>query len=316
MAGDPRICILLATHQGATFLEAQLESYMAQKGVEWALLVSDDSPQPDDGTGKILQRFRARNPEGRVQIIAGPRQGYGVNFMHLLRNAPKDTPYAALSDQDDVWFEDKLVRAIQCLSAVPEGVPALYCARSMVTDAALRPQGASPPFGRAPAFQNALVQSIGGGNTMVLNRAALDLAAAAAAEVMAGPGEIVAHDWWLYQIISGAGGQVLRDADPVLFYRQHGGNAIGANRSWRARTRRAFAVLGGRLKRWNRVNMTALAVSAHRLRPDARAQLAQYQGAQEGPLRARLAALRASGVWRQGRVDGWALYLACVLNRL
>ena len=316
MPADPSLCILLATHQGAAFLEAQLESFEAQKGVNWALLVSDDNPQPDDGTGEILQRFRARNPEGRVQIIAGPQQGYGVNFMHLLINAPKDVPFAALSDQDDVWFKDKLARAIQRLSEVPEGVPALYCARTVVTDAALGRQVISPAFGRAPAFQNALVQSIGGGNTMVLNRAALDLAAACAQEVMAGPREIVAHDWWLYQIISGAGGQVLRDADPVLYYRQHGGNAIGANRSWRARATRAFAVLGGRLKRWNRVNMAALAVSSHRFRPEARAQLAAYRAAQEGGLGTRLAALRASGVWRQGRVDGWALYVACVLNRL
>jgi len=110
-----------------------------------------------------------------VGIEDGPQRGYGVNFLTLLQNCPRDVPFAALSDQDDVWFEDKLARARTALETVPENVPALYCARTMVTDAQLTPLGVSPPFGHMPAFENALVQSIGGGNTMVLNRSALDL---------------------------------------------------------------------------------------------------------------------------------------------
>lgn len=316
MSAHPQVCILLATHQGAAFLDAQLESFEVQKGVDWAVLVSDDSPQPDDGTGAILTRFRAKHAQRGVRVVQGPQRGYGVNFLSLLQAVPEDVPYAALSDQDDVWFEDKLARAVKMLEAVPLGVPALYCAATMVTDVALTPMGASPRFGRAPAFENALVQSIGGGNTMVLNRAALDLVRAAAGEVLGGPGEIVAHDWWLYQIISGCGGQVLRDGEPVLYYRQHGGNAIGANRSFTARAGRLLAVMGGRLQRWNRINMAALSVSQHRFTPEARAALAFYKTAQSGGFGKRMFALKASGVWRQGRVDSWALKVACVLHRL
>lgn len=316
MAPQPSVCILLATYQGAAFLDAQLASFEAQKGVEWALLVSDDSPQVDDGTGALLEVFRAKHTLGKVQIVQGPRQGYAPNFLSLLQSVPADAPFAALSDQDDVWFGDKLLRAVAALQEVPQDVPALYCARTMIADAALKPLGVSPSFGRAPAFENALVQSIGGGNTMMLNRAALDLIKQAAAEVVEGPGEISVHDWWLYQVISGAGGRVLRDEEPVLYYRQHGGNAIGANRSFAARAGRLLAVMGGRLQRWNQINMAALTVSEHRFTPAARTCLAQYRAAQSGGLRARLAALKTSGVWRQGRVDTAALYLACLLGRL
>jgi len=306
----------MAVHQGAAFLRDQLDSFTAQTGVDWSLVVSDDSPDPDDGSGAILQGFQAENPAREITLRTGPRAGIGANFLTLLRDAPRDVPFAAISDQDDVWLPDKLACAVAMIGDNTDMIPTLYCARTMVVEADLSEVGVSPAFGHAPAFENALVQSIGGGNTMVLNRAALDLVAEAAREVLAGPGSVVVHDWWLYQIISGCGGVVLRDDRPALLYRQHGGNAIGANRSFGARVGRAAAVLGGRLRRWNRINMAALAVSEHRFTPAARRALTHYRAAQRGMVWDRLAALRASGAWRQGRVDTVALYLACALGQL
>ena len=310
------VSILMGVHQGRAFLADQLDSFLAQSVRDWALFVSDDSPAPDDGSGQILRVFQATNSARDITLRPGPRAGFAANYLTLLRDAPRDVPYAALSDQDDVWQPDKLRRAIAALEAVPDDVPALYCARTMVVAENLAEIGISPAFGRAPAFENALVQSIGGGNTMVLNRAAQDLVADLADEVLRGPGTVVAHDWWLYQVITGCGGRVLRDGAPVLLYRQHGGNVIGANRSLGARLARASALMGGRLQRWNRINMAALAPAAKRFTPAAQATIAQYRVAQSGPFGRRLAALRASGVWRQGWVDTGALYLACLLRRL
>ena len=46
----------------------------------------------------------------------------------------------------------------------------------------------------------------------------------------AAPGlEVVAHDWWAYQLVSGAGGAVVYDPEPMVGYRQHGRNLIGGN---------------------------------------------------------------------------------------
>lgn len=315
-SGPARVTILLAVHQGAAFLPAQLDSFVAQTGVDWSLIISDDSPGPDDGTGAILRAFQAAHPARDITLCRGPRHGFAANFLTLLQAVPPGVAHVAFSDQDDVWLPDKLSRAVAALQDVPGARPALYCARTMVVDRELRAHGLSPGFGRAPAFENALVQSIGGGNTMMLNRPGLDLARDAAAEVLRGPGTVVAHDWWLYQMITGCGGVVLRDPVPALLYRQHGGNMIGANRSFRERIGRASAVMGGRLQRWNRINMAALAVSARHFEPEAQRVLAQYRAAREGPPHRRLAALAASGVWRQHRLDTAALYLACLLGRL
>ncbi|QWA09340.1 hypothetical protein GTU79_18300 [Sodalis ligni] len=59
-------------------------------------------------------------------------------------------------------------------------------------------------FKRSPGFSNALVQSIGGGNTIFINRAAREIA------VRAGLVDVVSHDWWLYILISGVGVLFLR----------------------------------------------------------------------------------------------------------
>ena len=40
---------------------------------------------------------------------------------------------------------------------------------------------------------------------------------------------MVAHDWWAYQLVSGAGGTVIYDPEPFVAYRQHAGNLIGGN---------------------------------------------------------------------------------------
>lgn len=98
---------------------------------------------------------------------------------------------------------------------------------------------------------------------MMLNRAAIDLLRASAAEA----GRVVVHDWWIYQILSGVGGTVIFDEVPLLLYRQHGGNQIGANAGVSAKLRRFRWMLAGRFRRWNAINLSASWSSAHRSPP-------------------------------------------------
>ena len=146
----------------------------------------------------------------------------------------------------------------------------------------------------------------------VLNRAALDLVAAVAAQTPAP----VAHDWWLYQLITGCGGQVIRDPEPGLFYRQHRHNLIGANLSAVARLQRIKALLNGRFRSWNKQGLEALHPAVTLFTPAARDCYNRFVAARQGAVVGRLRALRASGVYRQSSLGTVALYLACLLNRL
>ena len=147
---------------------------------------------------------------------------------------------------------------------------------------------------------------------MMLNSAGVDLVRAAAAEA----GRVVVHDWWIYQIISGVGGDVIFDEVPLLLYRQHAGNQIGANAGISAKLRRMRWMLGGRFRRWNAINLAALRASSHRFTPENRAIIADFARLQRSGLWDRLAILRRLGLYRQGLEGTLALWLAAVLGRI
>lgn len=308
-AGARHVAILMALHNGAATVDAQLASFQAQTHRDWSLIVSDDG-STDDGTNRI-NKFATRI--GRpVAMHAGPRMGFAQNFLHLLCAAGPVVPFAALSDQDDVWLPGKLARATEQLAALGDDKPGLYAGRTVICDSDLRPLRPSPLFELPPGFANALVQNIGGGNTMVLNRAALDLAQNTARHANG----IVAHDWWLYQLVTGAGGHVIYDPEPMVFYRQHSGNLIGANDTALASAIRLVQLFRGRFRRWNSANIRALISSAHWLTPEARKTLASFERARSGSAFARLCAVDEAGLYRQTRRGDAALKLAAFLRRI
>ena len=197
----------------------------------------------------------------------------------------------AFCDQDDLWLPEKLARGVAALRGRDR--PALYCARQMLTDARLRTLGPSPGLRRPPSLEAALAQNIATGCTVMLNRAAARLIASIEAP------EGTLHDWWAYLVVSAAGGEILVDSVPVVLYRQHGANAVGASRSQIGRGAGAllrgpkpFMTLLGR-------HVAALAAAGGSLSPAARERLDGLQRGLKAGIGGRLRALRALGQVRQ-----------------
>lgn len=210
--------VVLSTYDGAPWLDAQIASILGQTHANLRLSVRDDGSR--DGTPALLAAWAAR--DSRLSFRQGNRNlGPAGSFFRLLDGVGPDAAFVAFADQDDVWEAGKIARAVAALSALPAGVPGLYCARVVIVDETLRRRGLSPLPGRGPSLANALVENIAIGCTSVLNRAALDLLRAE------WPAPPVLHDWWCYQAVA-ALGQVIYDPRPALKYRQHGGNVTGA----------------------------------------------------------------------------------------
>lgn len=308
---DDRMHILMAVFNGAETLPAQLDSITAQTHPDWRLLAGDDGSTDDSRA--ILTAFRDQHPPSRIEVIDGPRTGASNNFLGLLRHlarADSDPHWIAFSDQDDVWLPDKITRAMNRLRACDPTQPALYCSRTWVTCNTLSTRRLSAPRPRTPDFRNALVQNIAAGNTIVLNPAAVRLVLDAVQQIS----QVVVHDWWLYQLITGVGGQVIHDDTPGVLYRQHGANQIGVNDTVRARIRRFLQLLRGDFRAWNKTNIAALRATAALLRPDHRAQLDAFARLSTLPLFKRLSLLRQLGLYRQTPMGTLSLWFAVVFR--
>jgi glycosyltransferase involved in cell wall biosynthesis len=303
-----RVAILMCTKDGAAFLGDQLKSIADQTHANWILIVSDDGSTDD--TRAILERF-SESHSGKIIIRSGSGKGVCANFLSLASDPTIDADYFAFSDQDDIWYRDKIQRALSWLVTVTENLPALYCGRTELMSLDGRSKGFSPLFTRPPTFRNALVQNLGGGNTMVFNRAAKRLLEAASGV------EVVLHDWWTYQLVSAAGGSVHYDSEPVLRYRQHPDNLIGSNQGLSARLFRIRMMLGGRFREWNGTNIAALRrLPVHLIRSRNREILELLANARSASLLKRLQYLRQSGVYRQTVLGNLGMLAAAVLKRI
>jgi hypothetical protein len=303
-----QVAILMCTKNGAAFIGEQLRSIADQTHGNWTLIVSDDGST--DATVQKLQQF-ADSHRQKVTTRHGPCKGVCANFLSLANDPTIDADYFAFSDQDDVWRRDKLWRALAWLTAIPAGVPAMYCGRTELMTVDGHPRGLSPLLSRPPTFQNALVQSLAGGNTMVFNRAAKKMLEEAATV------DVVLHDWWVYQLVSAAAGMIYYDPTPMLKYRQHADNVVGSKTDWQARLVRLRPALSGRFRDWNSKNIAALRkLPAHLMTPRSRATLELFIKARNAPFLQRLYLLKQSGVYRQSLFDNLRLFAGAVLKRL
>jgi glycosyltransferase involved in cell wall biosynthesis len=302
------VAILLCSYQGESYIEDQLVSLIEQTYPHWRLFISDDGSR--DRTLKIIQQFKLRH-QINLHLFKGPGKGFAQNFIGLTRRPQVKSTYYAWADQDDIWRKRKLEKAIRWLDRQPASLPLLFCSRTVLVDDLNRYIQPTFPFKNPKAFQNALVQNIAGGNTMVFNEKARQLFIKAAQHK-----NIPAHDWLMYQVVTACGGIVHYDEKPTLRYRQHTKNMIGMNVGVQARVNRFKLMLRGRYQTWNRHNIKALGLIYGHMTPQNRFTLGAFEAAGSASLVKRLLFLKRSGVYRQTFLDNIGLILSALLNKI
>ncbi|WP_410209799.1 glycosyltransferase family 2 protein [Aquirhabdus sp.] len=309
----PSVAILMCTYNGEQYLDEQLLSFETQSYPNWKLYVSDDGSK--DGTIALLKdyqsKWQAKWGENRLVIINGPRLGFSFNFLSLTCNPDIVADYYAWSDQDDIWLVDKITRAISQLQSKDQQRTQLYCTRTQLIDNQKTDIGLSPLFEKLPSFHNALVQSIAGGNTMVFNQTLKNDLMIAGPEV-----KVVTHDWWLYIVATGCGGEVIYDPQPSLLYRQHDNNLIGSNNSLSARLKRIRMLFEGHFQEWNDQNTAALQRLKDHLTTESATVLSQFQHARHAWFLLRLYLLSRVGLYRQTTLGNLGLIVAAIFKRI
>lgn len=301
--------ILMCTYNGENYLPRQLRSFLKQSNRNWKLYISDDGSS--DQTPKIISKFGARLRGNRVTLYHGPRSGFSQNFMSLLSNESIQAQYYALSDQDDIWEPGKLDAALYYFKQTDPKKPALYCGRTIFVDQNDKFIGLSSVPERPLSFQNALVQNIASGNTMVINNAARKLLIVFGAEI-----DVFFHDWLVYLLVSGTGGDVFYDKNPFVRYRQHPQNQIGMNSRIANKLARIIQLLRGDFKKWNDKNIESLEKFSHIMEHNSIKTLDYFSDARKTQGLKAYSKLVKSGVYRQKYIQNLALYLSAILGKM
>ncbi|MFY9589617.1 glycosyltransferase family 2 protein [Rickettsia endosymbiont of Halotydeus destructor] len=304
------LAIILCTYNGQNYLQEQLDSYKSQNYKKWELFISDDNST--DATIDIIKKFKIANQNHKITLnINKNKLGFVNNFLNATKNISRNFDFYAFSDQDDIWCSKKLERAVDYLKTIRANTPALYCSRTTLYNNSNKKTGLSPLFSKPPSFSNALVQSIAGGNTMVFNQAAHNLISRAICDTV-----IISHDWFLYQLVTGAGGKVFYDPSPEILYRQHSDNLIGGNIGIFAKLFRIKKLLDNSFRSWNSKNIKVLKKNSILLSEENIIKLNLFEQARNKPIVGRLTGFYKAGIFRQSFSGQIALWIGAIFNKI
>jgi glycosyltransferase involved in cell wall biosynthesis len=210
----PLISIVMASYNGEKYLRPQLDSLLAQDYPSLEIICVDDASS--DESWSILQAYQAK--DSRLTIIPQTaNQGYIATFEKGIRAATGNL--IALADQDDIWVPSKISKLYDAL-----GQASLVYSDSELIDARGEKLGQKmSQIKKQIAYKSPLMYTFGAwapGHSMLFRREILATALPFS--------NFVTHDYLLgFAATCHQGINYL--PIPLVQYRQHESNAIGAN---------------------------------------------------------------------------------------
>lgn len=240
-----KVCVLMSTYNGEKYLGEQIESIFSQENVEVKLLVRDDAST--DNTMKILMEFKKKYDD-QIVILKGENNiGWQDSFLTLLFEARKYTyPYYAFSDQDDIWYHDKLKCACERMTNISlEG--AIYYSNQMVVDSngnnLFEIKEYKDWFQKGTAKKRACLdgQTMTLGCVMVFDRKLLEISTENDIQLLLK--KEIAHDQWM-SMVATYFGEVIYDDRVSIYHRQHVKSITNSGRKKRKHVFRKYKNYG------------------------------------------------------------------------
>ena len=220
----PRVLVMMATYNGAAWVRDQIESILDQTDVDVTLRICDD--RSNDGTYELCARY-ADALDNVIVTCNRANVGVAQNFMQMVyEDEAAGFDYYAFADQDDVWAQDKLARAVRRIEQEPASAPVLYYSDVLNIDENGGSYEISQFRGCERHKATVLVRNVVNGCAMVWNAALNDIVRSYRPSTFPR-----LHDVWLHM----AGcfcGEVVDDYDSVSVYRRiTGKNVVGRNQT-------------------------------------------------------------------------------------
>ena len=236
---QPHILVLIATYNGAPWLEQQVRSILNQRGVNVQLVISDDNST--DNTVDCLNMLAKKHTNIAI-LPKMPRVGAaGKNFYRLILDTDiTGFDHIAFADQDDIWHENKLTKHVALAKlhqadGVSSNVLAFWPNSTKKLIVKSQPQ-------RKYDF---LFESAGPGCTFLMTPWLVNQVRTQLNDVKSLARDVAFHDWLVYAICRAHGHKWVIDAEPSLEYRQHQANTLGANSGLNAKWARLISLKQG-----------------------------------------------------------------------
>lgn len=213
-----KLIVLMSTYNGEKYIREQLDSLLNQDLMPYKIFIRDDGST--DETVNILEEYASENK--CVDYYYGENKGVVKSFFDLINNC-EEADYYALCDQDDVWFKDKLSRAVDLLEKEDNSKPLLYCSKYTLTDKDLNPVDSNVSnLYNFTDFPHALLYHTAPGCTFVFNNETRKKIV----KYDVNKNYCLIHDALIHKVTC-LFGKLILDSESHMYYRQHGNNEIG-----------------------------------------------------------------------------------------
>lgn len=208
--------IAMATYNGSNYVLEQLESFARQTYQPYELVICDDGST--DNTIEIIESF-AQTAPFIVRIYKNEKNlGYVQNFAKAISLCEGD--WIALSDHDDVWFDEKLSEAYNVISKNHN--VKLLIHDYILTDKDLK----TKPNTNMERLESGgeMARDMISGCATIINKTAVKLA-------LPIPSYVKAHDSWLHGFFRFKPEEKYVLRKPLIYYRRHSINASNSFQS-------------------------------------------------------------------------------------
>lgn len=222
------ITIIMAVYNGQEYIREQLESLKDQTYTEWRLVIRDD--RSSDKTAEIVKKFSDEVEQEVIFKVNEKPSGSSKNNFALLINDAKESDYVMFCDQDDIWKKDKIEITFNKMKQAEErygrDFPLLVHGDVEVIDENGNINADSmfemSHINADSKLPQILIQNHVTGCTMMCNKKLI-----AGISEYASSEYIIMHDY-LAALYASVFGKIEVIKKPLLSYRQHSGNSVGA----------------------------------------------------------------------------------------
>ncbi len=195
----------MTTYNGADYIHKQLTSILIQLDTDDEVIICDDGSS--DATLSIIRSFN----DPRIQLFQNSFRNVVLNFEAAIEKATGD--YIFLSDQDDIWYDNKVKKTMCHL----EKNIMVFSNLSIFKDDEF---GTLVLLYRREDYKAGFIKNFVSNNyvgaTMAFNRNLVE-------HILPFPKNLNMHDSWI-GLMSEIYGRTKYISDPLIFYRRHQNN--------------------------------------------------------------------------------------------